>query len=517
LALPWTDDFDPLSSIDPGGPAAAAGLTSRARTLPKPPETPAAFSFMATPLTLYDNWERRLRPFVPLDPAGAVGLYTCGPTVYDYQHIGNFRTFLFEDVLKRVLAWNGYRVNHVMNITDVGHLTSDADTGEDKMEKGARRTGKTAWEVADYYTQAFLADMALLNIGDPTVLCKATDHIAEQVAFIADIERNGYAYRTSDGVYFDTSKLDDYGHLARLDIAGLEAGKRVDQGEKRNATDFALWKFSSPGEARQMEWDSPWGRGFPGWHIECSAMAQKYLGDYFDIHCGGEDHIPVHHTNEIAQTEGRLADSSLPHDHRRLANYWMHGYFLLSNDAKMAKSAGEFLRIAALVARGYDPIAFRYLCLTGHYRSQLNFTWDALDAAATGLERMRSGFHALPGTGAAADDDALARFSAEINDDLNLPRALAVAWDVLRGDLDPAVKRSTLARFDEVFGLGLVAWTPPRIEAPESVRTLADARLAARKAKAWAEADRLRAELNAAGWDMEDRPDGYALKPRVSR
>jgi cysteinyl-tRNA synthetase len=460
---------------------------------------------MPTPLTLYDNFARALRPFTPLRNDGAVGLYTCGPTVYDYQHIGNFRTFLFEDVLKRVLEWNGYRVRHVMNVTDVGHLTSDADEGEDKMEKGSRRTGKTAWEIAQLYTDAFLADMKRLNIEEPSVLCRATDHIREQIEFIADIERNGFAYRTSDGVYFDTAKQKDYGHLARLDVKGLEAGKRVDQGEKRHATDFALWKFSPPGEKRQMEWDSPWGRGFPGWHIECSAMAQKYLGDYFDIHCGGEDHIPVHHTNEIAQTEARVGT--------RLANFWMHGYFLLSNDAKMAKSAGEFLRVDSLVERGYDPLAFRYLCLTGHYRGQLNFTWDALDAAAVALDRMRAGLHALAGAGdAEPDPPAMERFTAEINDDLNLPRALAVAWDVLRGDLPPAVKRATLAAFDRVFGLGLATWTPKLEAAPDEVRALADARAAARKAKDWTEADRLRGLLHAAGWEMEDRPDGYALK-----
>ncbi len=473
---------------------------------------------MPRPLSLYDTWERRLRPFAPLVPGGPVGLYTCGPTVYDYQHIGNFRTFLFEDVLKRVLRWNGYRVNHVMNITDVGHLTSDADEGEDKMEKGARRTGKTAWEVAAYFTDAFVADMKRLNVLDPSVLCKATDHIAEQIAFIADIERNGYAYATSDGVYFDTSKLDDYGYLARLDVEGLEAGRRVELGEKRRATDFALWKFSPPGGTRQMEWDSPWGRGFPGWHIECSAMAQKYLGDYFDIHCGGEDHIPVHHTNEIAQTEGRLADHpEIARDHRRLANFWLHGYFLLANDAKMAKSAGEFLRIASLSDRGYDPIAYRYLCLTAHYRSQLNFTWDALDAAQTGLERMRQGFHALPDEAATPDAAFVDRFADEINDDLNLPRALALAWEVLRGDLAPPVRRATLARFDEVFGLGLAAWTPKAVEVPPDVKAIADARNAARKAKQWAEADRLRAELHAAGWEMEDRADGYSLKRRQEK
>ncbi|MEP7205565.1 MAG: cysteine--tRNA ligase [Casimicrobiaceae bacterium] len=461
---------------------------------------------MTATLHLYDNYTRSLRAFEPLVPAGEVGLYTCGPTVYDFQHIGNFRTFLFEDLLKRVLEWNGHRVRHVMNVTDVGHLTSDADTGEDKMEKGARRTGKTAWEIAALYTDAFLADMRRLNIGDPTVLCRATDHIAEQIGFIAAIEQNGFTYRTSDGIYFDTARQPGYGHLARLDVKGLDAGRRVDLGEKHRPTDFALWKFSAPGQTRQMEWDSPWGRGFPGWHIECSAMAQKYLGDLFDIHCGGEDHIPVHHTNEIAQTEARTGT--------RLANFWMHGYFLLQNDAKMAKSAGEFLRVQALVDRGYDPLAFRYLCLTAHYRTQLNFTWDALDAAATGLERLRQGFHALVDDGSAADADAVARFSDHVNDDLNVPRALAVAWEMLRGESPPGAKRATLAGFDRVFGLGLAAWRPIQEDVPGDVRTLAEARATARKARDWVEADRLRAALQAAGWEMSDRADGYDLKRR---
>ena len=462
---------------------------------------------MPKPLTLYDNYARALRAFVPLNASGEVGLYTCGPTVYDYQHIGNFRTFLFEDLLKRVLRWNGHAVRHVMNITDVGHLTSDADEGEDKMEKGARRTGKSAWEIAQLYTDAFLADMQALNVEDPTILCRATDHIGEQVAFIADLEQKGYTYRTGDGIYFDTSQQPDYGHLARLDKAGLQAGTRVEVGEKRLPTDFALWKFSPPGRARQMEWDSPWGVGFPGWHIECSAMAGKYLGDWFDIHCGGEDHIPVHHTNEIAQTQARAGT--------HLANFWMHGYFLLANDAKMAKSAGEFLRVASLVERGYDPLAFRYLCLTSHYRTQLNFTFEALDAAQTGLERMRQGFHALPREGEMKPDDRLvARFTDELNDDLNLPRALAIAWEVLRGPSPAVVKRSTLARFDDVLGLRLATWEPQRVDVPDNVRALAEARAAARKAKDFTEADRLRAALIELGWEMDDRPDGYKLKHR---
>ena len=459
---------------------------------------------MTAPLKLYDNYTRSLRVFEPLH-AGSVGFYSCGPTVYDYQHIGNCRYYLFVDTLRRVLEWNGYKVRHVMNVTDVGHLTSDADEGEDKMEKGSRRTGKSAWEIAKLYTDAFLDDLRALNVEGPDVLSRATDHIREQIDFIADIEKNGYTYRISDGIYFDTSKQPDYGYLARLDKAGLEAGKRVEVGEKHHATDFALWKFSPPEAKRQMEWDSPWGKGFPGWHIECSAMAQKYLGDFFDIHCGGEDHIPVHHTNEIAQTEARVGT--------RLANFWMHGYFLLLGDAKMAKSAGEFLRLANLVERGYDPLAFRYLCLTAHYRSQLNFTIDALDAAATALDRLRTGFYALPG-GGEADSGSLERFTAEVNDDLNVPRALALAWDVLRGELSPAVRKATFARFDRVLGLGLNAWQPKRETIPETVQALAAARAAAREARNWAEADRLRAELHAAGWEIEDGSTAYTLKRR---
>ena len=478
----------------------------------EPPNHTGGFfleAMMPAPLMLYDNYAREQRLFEPL-VAGAAGLYTCGPTVYDYQHIGNFRTFLFEDLLKRVLEWNGYAVRHVMNITDVGHLTSDADTGEDKMEKGARRTGKTAWEIAQIYTDAFIDDMARLNMKMPSVLSRATDHIQDQIEFIVDIEKNGFTYRTSDGIYFNTSLQPDYGFLARLDKAGLEAGKRVELGEKKSITDFALWKFSPPGEHRQMEWQSPWGTGFPGWHIECSAMAQKYLGDFFDIHCGGEDHIPVHHTNEIAQTEARVGT--------RLANFWMHAYFLLSNDAKMAKSAGEFLRLQSLIDRGYDPLAYRYLCLTAHYRTQLNFTWDALDAAAKGLDRLRNGVFALSGVSANfAEPDAgyRGRFTAEINDDLNLPRALALGWEVLRGNLAAGTKKATLLDFDRVFGLGLSLWSPKAESIPESIAALAAARAAARESRQWAEADRLRAEIQAAGWEMEDRADGYALK-RVS-
>ena len=452
-------------------------------------------------LQLYDTWTRSQREFTPLK-LGEVGLYTCGPTVYNYAHIGNLRTYLFEDGLVRVLKLNGYRVNHVMNITDVGHLVSDGDDGEDKMEAGSRRTGQTAWTIAALYTDAFRADLKALNIREPDVWCKATDNIAEQISFIEEIEKKGYTYRTSDGVYFDTSKQASYGYLGRLDIAGLQAGSRVDLGEKKHATDYALWKFSAPEDQRQMEWDSPWGRGFPGWHIECSAMAHKYLGEYFDIHCGGEDHITVHHPNEISQTEAAYGT--------RLANFWMHGYFLITNDAKMSKSSGEFLRVQLLIDKGYDPIAYRYLCLTGHYRSQLTFSWDALEAAQTGLNRLRNTVFAL---GAATSEDAgcVERFMQKLNDDLNFPQALALGFEVLKSDLAPGVKKATLLKFDEAFGFGLAAWVPKVEDVPADVRAMAEARWAARNAKDWSEADRLRGELAALGWTMKDGKDAYTL------
>lgn len=453
------------------------------------------------PLHLYDTWTRSVREFIPLKP-GEVGLYTCGPTVYDYQHIGNYRTFLFEDGLKRVLQLNGLRVNHVMNITDVGHLVSDADDGEDKMEKGSRRTGKSAWDIAALYTASFVEDLGRLGINHPTTLCKATDNIPEQIAFIQEIEKKGYTYRTSDGIYFDTAKQPSYGYLGRLDIAGLQAGARVDLGEKKSPTDYALWKFSAPEEKRQMEWDSPWGRGFPGWHIECSAMAHKYLGEYFDIHCGGEDHITVHHPNEISQTEAAYGT--------RLANFWMHGYFILLNSAKMSKSSGEFLRVQLLLDKGYDPIAYRYLCLTAHYRSQLTFSWDALDAAQTALERLRNAAFGL-GEATVVDDTLVARFMEKLNDDLNFPQALAMTYELLKSDLAAGVKKATLLKFDEAFGLGLASWVPKIEAVPDAVRTVAEARWAARNSKDWAEADRLRGELAALGWAMKDGKDGYTL------
>ncbi len=449
-------------------------------------------------LALYDTWSRTVRPFEPIH-AGHVGMYCCGPTVYDHAHIGNLRTYVFEDILRRTLMRNGYDVRYVVNITDVGHLVSDADDGEDKMEKGSRRTGESAWTLAQRYTDAFVSDWRALNLLEPSVWCRATDHIGEQIALIADIERAGYAYRTDDGLYFDTSRQDDYGYLARLDRAGLQAGKRVALGAKRSITDFALWKFSPAGVKRQMEWDSPWGRGFPGWHIECSAMSAKYLGTWFDLHCGGEDHIAVHHSNEIAQTEAAHGT--------RLANFWMHGHFLTLDAAKMSKSGGTFIRLETLRDRHVDPLAYRYLCVTAHYRSKLHFSWASLDAAHTALNRLRNVYAGWP-EGGGIDADFAERFDAEVNDDLNLPQALAVLWELAKSDLPPATLRATVDYFDGVLGLGLRDWKPAVTAIPDDIRAWLDARARARAERDWAQADRIRTTLHALGWRIDDGKDG---------
>lgn len=454
-------------------------------------------------LRLFDTYTRSIRDFEPIQPP-AVGLYTCGLTVYDYAHIGNLRTYLFEDLLRRVLEYNNYQVVHVQNITDVGHLISDADTGEDKMEKGSRRTGMSAWEIAELYTQAFKDDLTLLNILHPTVWCKATDHITEQIELVKCIEANGFAYRTSDGIYFDTSLMDDYGFLGRLDVAGLQAGARVDIGEKRSPTDFSLWKFSPADQQRQMEWDSPWGKGFPGWHIECSAMAHAKLGPFFDIHCGGEDHIPVHHTNEIAQTQACHGT--------RLANFWMHGYFLQLDDAKMAKSRGDFLRLQTLIDRGYDPLSYRYFCLNGHYRSKLNFTWEGMDGAQTALNRLRVAFHRLDEAGA-IDPTYQEKFTARINNDLNMPQALALAWDLVKSELPGPVKKGTLLEFDRVLGLQLATWEPrDGAPVPEEIMALVQARQQARAEKDWGQADELRRQIAEAGFEVKDTAEGPIVR-----
>jgi cysteinyl-tRNA synthetase len=440
-----------------------------------------------------DSLSGELRALEPREP-GRAGIYACGPTTYSRIHIGNARPYVVFILLGRFLEHEGYDVDLVVNVTDIN----------DKIYAAARDAGVPSTELAAEMTGAYVEDTDRLGLGRPDHEPLASETIPEIVALIEALIESGHAYESGGDVYFRVRSFDGYGKLSNRDPEEMDQGEEAGtEGLKEDGLDFALWKARKPDE--DSSWDSPWGPGRPGWHIECSAMAQKYLGDYFDIHCGGEDHIPVHHTNEIAQTEARVGT--------RLANFWLHGYFLLSNDAKMAKSAGEFLRVQYLVDRGYDPLAFRYLCLTGHYRGQLNFTWDALDAAAVALERMRNGVFALRDAGGATPDAALTeRFGNEINDDLNLPRALAVAWETLRGDLAPDAQRATLLGFDAVLGLRLAEWTPKREAVPDAVTALAEARLAARRTKNWVDADRLRTELHAAGWEMEDRPDGYALK-----
>lgn len=461
--------------------------------------------------TLYNTLTGKKDLFEPLEP-GKVALYTCGPTVYNYAHIGNLRTYVFEDILKRTLLHFGFDVKHVMNVTDVGHLVSDADEGEDKMAVGARREGKSITEIADFYWQAFRNDLKRLNIIEPDIWCKATDHIAEQIDLVRKLEANGFTYVIDDGVYFDTSKFPDYGKLARLDIEGLQAGARVEMVPgKRSATDFGLWKFPRKDQQRLMEWDSPWGVGFPGWHIECSAMAMKYLGERLDIHCGGIDHIGVHHTNEVAQAECAMG--------HKWVNWWMHGEFLtfpkegLEAEARMSKSSGEFLTLDVLVDRGFEPLAYRYFLLNAHYRQQLAFTWEALKGAGSAFGKLRRAVLELRG-GYSADEtplpDHLKGFTTAIADDLNMPRALAAMWAAIK---DEGASRgeiyATLLAMDAVLGLGFEQMEEKQLAiSQEKIEQLIGERRAARKGKDFARADEIRDTLLAMGIEIMDSPTG---------
>lgn len=457
-------------------------------------------------LHLYNTRTKSKEDFKPIN-GNHVGLYTCGPTVYHYAHIGNLRTYIFEDILKRTLKQAGYEVNHVMNITDVGHLTDDGDNGEDKMEKGARREGKTAWDVAKFYTEAFERDITALNIEEPSIWCRATDHIPEQIEMVQTLIDKRYTYETSDGIYFDTTKFSTYGDMANLKNQSLEAGSRVDMGEKKNPHDFALWKFSKPDEVRQMEWDAFDKKGFPGWHIECSAMARKYLGDTFDIHCGGIDHVPIHHTNEIAQTEAVTGKSPSVH-------FWMHGEFLTVENPsagaqdKMAKSGDNFLTMQTLVEKGYDPLAYRYFLLQAHYRKQLAFSWEALDAAATGLKRLRKTI-ALLSPDIQANHHVEKEFYDALYDDLNTSSALSVLWSGLN---DGTISTQTVIEFDKILGLDLhKIETAVTRDIPADIQELLDMRGAARDSENWAESDRLRDEMKVRGFEVKDTSDGQII------
>lgn len=457
-------------------------------------------------LYLYNTMSRKKELFTPIRPS-QVGLYTCGPTVYNYAHIGNLRTYIFEDILKRVLLFNGYNVKHVMNITDVGHLTGDRDMGEDKLEQGAQREGKSAWDIAEFYTRAFQKDIKRLNILAPTIWCKATDTIDDQIALIRVLTDKGYTYTISDGIYFDTAKFEGYNKLSHQDLEALQEGARVEKNpEKRNPTDFALWKFSPKDVQRQMEWDSPWGIGFPGWHIECSAMSMKFLGEMLDIHCGGTDHVDVHHTNEIAQSEAATG--------KPFFNFWMHGAFLIiAGGKKMAKSEGNFLTLeSAFVQKGIDSLVYRFAAFQTHYRKPMEYSQEAVAAAQNGLQHLRNQVRTLmdEGTPTGIDQNFSEKFLQTINNDLNMPQAMAVVQDLLKSELPPGVKLGTVLEFDRVLGLDLDAVSAEET-LPEEVRILADARQTARKEKQWALSDQLRDQIQALGYTVQDTPQGMKV------
>jgi cysteinyl-tRNA synthetase len=468
---------------------------------------------MPLPLNFYNTLSRKAEAFTPL-AAPKVGLYTCGPTVYHYAHIGNLRTYVFEDLLTRALRLAGFQLTHVCNITDVGHLTDDGDDGDDKMEKGAAREGKSVWDIAKFYTDAFMLDIQRLNVVPADVWCKATDHIPEQIAMVQGLMDKGYAYQAGDAIYYDVSKFAHYADLARKDLKGQEAGARIAPSDgKRNHEDFALWKLSPKGTKRQMEWSSPWGTGFPGWHIECSAMSIKYLGEQFDIHCGGIDHIPVHHTNEIAQTEAFTGKSPW-------VKVWMHGEFLILDKGKMSKSSGEFLTLQSLIDKGYDPLDYRFFCLGTHYRAPLNFSFEALDGAKAGRLSLRSKTVALVGQAPAPEAEVLAhplwtKFWDQVSDDLNAPRALAVVWDVVKdASLTPALRAGLIAKMDQWLALDLLK--PEAAGAPlePELQALLDERAQARANKDFAASDRLRDALAAKGVTVKDSKAGQSWSRR---
>jgi cysteinyl-tRNA synthetase len=459
-------------------------------------------------LRLYDTLTRQKRRFEPLRE-GEVGIYSCGPTVYSHAHIGNMRPYLFADLLKRTLLAVGYRVRHVINITDVGHLTDDADAGEDKMELGARRQGLSAWQLADKWTRVFLQDLERLGVLPPDVWCKATDHIPEQIELIEILERKGFTYRTSDGIYFDVSKDPHYGELARLDLAAQQAGERIEKAsEKRSPADFALWKLSPrEGPRRQMEWPSPWGTGFPGWHAECSAMSSKYLGVPFDIHTGGVEHIPVHHTNEIAQSENAF-------EVRPWVRYWMHEEWLVSpSGEKISKSTGGLWTLDELVELGIEPRAFRLFFLQAHYRQKQAASLEAFrgaQAAYTRLVRHAEELREATQRGGEGTARGLReRFFDAVADDLNAPQALAVLWEAVRApEIGPATKWDLVREMDAVLGLGLETARISGGDLDAEIEALVAEREAARRARDYARADAIRAELAGRGIVLEDSKEG---------
>jgi len=482
-------------------------------------------------MKLYNSLTKTKEKFKPIK-SNEVGMYSCGPTVYWFAHIGNLRTYIFVDLLKRALEYNEYNVNHIMNITDVGHLTSDSDSGEDKLEKGAKKERKSVWDIAQFYTDFFKNDLKLLNIIEPNKWIKATDTIDDQINLIKILEEKGYTYIISDGVYFDTSKLEKYGRLWGENERNEMKGRIEEVKEKRNQTDFALWKFSPKNEKRQMEWNSPWGVGFPGWHTECVVMSIKELGIPFDIHCGGIDHIFIHHTNEIAQAEAAYG--------KLLANYWLHGEFLNLKDSKMSKSSGTIITLQTLKQKGINPLSYRYLCLNTHYRSKLFFSDESIEFAETSLNKLYEKafelFNSEKTELSKKYEKYKNQFKEYINDDLNVPSALAMTWDVLKDkELSDYEKHELLIEFDKVFGLKISSiktdenisnsnyiiktfkddvpfWTSDINSLPEEVKTLINQREEYRKNKDWRKSDEIRDKLESIGWQIEDSGEKTIIK-----
>jgi cysteinyl-tRNA synthetase len=470
-------------------------------------------------MKLYNTLNKKIEE-IHIPDEKEIGLYACGPTVYDYTHLGHLRKYTLDDVLVRALRKNGYRVNHVQNITDVGHLSDDGDTGEDKLEKGAKKYGESVWDIARRFENYFWHSMDLMGVTKPDTSCRATDHIKEQLEMVKTLEKKGYTYVIEgDGVYFDTAKLDDYGKLARLNIEELKAGARVETVGKKNPTDFALWKFEREGENRAMVWDSPWHeRSFPGWHIECSAMSMHYLGEQFEIHTGGIDHIPVHHTNEIAQAEATTG--KVP-----FVKIWVHHNFLQVEGEKMSKSLGNIFTIDDVVEKGFSPEALRLLFLTGHYRSEMNFTWDTLAGSQKAWDRV---LHFVQQARAEIDSvrifdmsesEAVKRYSVSfydaINNDLNTAQAVAVVWEVLKDtQLSVTEKLYLIFDFDAVLGLGLEEKSLLQEEAvtlsPEA-KKLVEERQQARDSKDWKQADVLRDQLQKLGYQVTDEATGQKV------
>ncbi|MBU3099145.1 MULTISPECIES: cysteine--tRNA ligase [Clostridium] len=462
---------------------------------------------------VYNTMTRSKEEFIPY-VEGKVGMYTCGPTVYNYAHIGNLRTYIFEDVLKKALEYSKFKVKHVMNITDVGHLQSDGDEGQDKMALGAKREHKTVWEIAKFYEDAFFEDCKKLNIKRPTIVCRATEHIQDMIEFIKKLEEKGYTYVSNGNVYFEIDKFPDYAKLAHLSLDELEAGSRIEvDPNKKNPLDFVLWFTNSKFSNQIMQWESPWGKGFPGWHLECSTMSVKYIGEYLDIHCGGIDHIAIHHTNEVAQSEGVLG--------HKWVKYWMHGEFLVLDSGKMSKSSGNFLTISSLEEEGYSPLDYRYFCLQSKYRKQLVFSFESLNDARNGYKKLKERIalvlSAINTNDIVRDEKILLykeKFSLFISDDLNIANAFTVLFDVLKDiELNNKEKSILIEDFDKVFSLNLMIIEKETTDIDEElINNLIVERNAARASKNWARADEIRDEFIAMNIELLDSKEGTTWK-----